>query len=549
MADIPGHADDSIKNFLDHVSKLINECERRKNVAEESVILYMRKRITSCKHSLESLKSAFTLKIREIQFLNENDLDELIQHIDTIEKIWMSKEVKSTVHSRADFSCFDSFNVETLMYGKKGRPSYSFDVDQVSDLRELGFTYETISKILGVHRTTLWRALKKSGYVTNEYSTISDRNLDDLILEIKQLHPLSGEVVIRGILRSKFLKIQRHRVRSSIHRVDPINTALRWIRKNPRMVYSVPGPNALWHNDGLHKLIRWKFVIHCCIDGYSRVITSLLCATNNLAATALEGFLSGVSKYGLPSRVRGDRGSENNDIERYVNRERGPKSYIRGPSVHNQRIERSHYDTTHCALAHFIQLFSFLEDNEVLDACNEIDIFALQFVYTPRIQKSLDEFREGWNHHPLSTEGCRTPYHICRTPYQICRTPYQICRTPYHICRTPYQICRTPYQICRTPYQIWTLGMMDKTNQNQRGVRGVTCPEEIEDVDGYGIDPEVMNDIESDNNVELYDIEIGDRQEDILQALNLEFNCIEDDNNYGINTFKSVKSRIEDLLK
>ena len=138
-------------------------------------------------------------------------------------------------------------------------------------------------------------------------------------------------------------------MRESIHRVDPINTALRWLRRNPRWVYSVPGPNSLWHNDGLHKLIRWGFIIHACIDGFSRMITSLLCATNNLAKTAFWGFMERVNKYGIPSRARGDLGTENNDIESYIKRERGDKSYIRGPSVHNQRVERLHYDTTHCA--------------------------------------------------------------------------------------------------------------------------------------------------------------------------------------------------------
>ena len=336
-------------------------------------------------------------------------MDELIHHVTTIEKIWISK---FKLYSCKSISCFEDYNVRTTTNGKRGRPMYSIDFDQLSDLRELGFTYETSSNILGVHRTTLWRALKKACIATQEFTPISDSDLDHVILEIKHLHPLSGEVVIRGILRERSIKIQMSRVRKSIHRVDPINTALRWIRKNPRMVYSVPGPNALWHNDGLHKLIRWKFIIHCCIDGYSRLITSLLCATNNLAATALEGLLSGVGKYGLPSRVRGDCGTENNDIERYMNQQRGPTSYIRGPSVHNQRIERSHYDTTHCALTHFIQLFTFMEDNEILNVDDEVHLFSLQYVYRPRIQKSLDEFREGWNQHPLSTEHCKTPYQI-----------------------------------------------------------------------------------------------------------------------------------------
>ena len=29
----------------------------------------------------------------------------------------------------------------------------------------------------------------------------------------------------------------------------------------------------IWHIDGNHKLIRWRFVVHRGIDGYSRMIT------------------------------------------------------------------------------------------------------------------------------------------------------------------------------------------------------------------------------------------------------------------------------------
>ena len=65
--------------------------------------------------------------------------------------------------------------------------------------------------------------------------------------------------------------------------------------------------DSLWHNDGLHKLIRWKFVIHVCIDGFSRIVTSLVCASDNRAETAL----SGIKVFGLPARVGGDCGAEN----------------------------------------------------------------------------------------------------------------------------------------------------------------------------------------------------------------------------------------------
>ena len=73
------------------------------------------------------------------------------------------------------------------------------------------------------------------------------------------------------------------------------------------------------------------------------MITSLLCTTNNYADTCLTGFLSSVKEYGLPARVRGDKGAENNYILKYMQQKQGYNGvHIQGPSVNNQRIERLH---------------------------------------------------------------------------------------------------------------------------------------------------------------------------------------------------------------
>ena len=50
------------------------------------------------------------------------------------------------------------------------------------------------------------------------------------------------------------------------------------------------------------------------IDGFSRLITYLRCSDNNRASTVLDCFLDGVSEYGMPARIRTDKGGENVDI-------------------------------------------------------------------------------------------------------------------------------------------------------------------------------------------------------------------------------------------
>ena len=50
-----------------------------------------------------------------------------------------------------------------------------------------------------------------------------------------------------------------------------------------------------------------------------------------------------------------------------------------------------------------------MENEGLLDIGNDAHLFALRFVFYKRINASLKVFAEGWNHHPLSTEGNMSP--------------------------------------------------------------------------------------------------------------------------------------------
>ena len=138
--------------------------------------------------------------------------------------------------------------------------------------------------------------------------------------------------------------MSRQRARDSLNRIDPRGVALRLRHTLHRCQYSVAGPNSLWHVDGYHKLIHWKICIHGGIDGFSREIVYLAAADNNQSSTVLQLFLRAVEQYGLPSRVRSDKGGENVEISHYMlsHPRRGPgrRNMITGRSIHNQRIER-----------------------------------------------------------------------------------------------------------------------------------------------------------------------------------------------------------------
>lgn len=172
-------------------------------------------------------------------------------------------------------------------------------------------------------------------------------------------------------------------------------------------------PNHLWHIDGNHKLVNWRFVIYGCTDGYSRAIVHLKCATNNLASTVLQYFIKGTHDFGLPLRVRGDHGVENVDVARFMVENKGDNrgSFIAGRSVHNVRIERLWREMNRAVIAFYKDIFNFLEVSCLLDSNSELDLFALQLIYLPRINASLKQFIEQWNFHGIRTAGCHPQWH------------------------------------------------------------------------------------------------------------------------------------------
>ena len=250
-------------------------------------------------------------------------------------------------------------------------------------MRGLRFSWIKVAEILGISRSTLYRRLEEES-VSHEltYTDISDVELDEVITLIKHNHPNDGERLINGHLLRRCIPVSRARERASIHRVDPVNTAIRRSVTVRRRVYHVEGPNAVWHIDGHHKLIRWRFVTHGGIDGFSRTIVFLQCSTNNRASTVLSAFTEAVSQYGLPSRIRSDLGGENVDVWRYmVEQHSSSSAAITGSSTHNERIERLWRDVHRCVGVLVHDAFRELEEYGHLDCLNEIDLFCLHFVF------------------------------------------------------------------------------------------------------------------------------------------------------------------------
>ena len=158
-----------------------------------------------------------------------------------------------------------------------------------------------MSNILNVSKRTVERCMSANNLTgMNIFTAIADDQLDNAVRDIKSTSPDCGSKLLAGYLRAIHINVQRSCVRESLTRVDALGIVARRCRTVHRRVYNVSRPLALWHVDGNHKLIHWRFVVHGCVDGYTRIPVFLKCSNNNKAVTVLNLFTQAVDDWGLP---------------------------------------------------------------------------------------------------------------------------------------------------------------------------------------------------------------------------------------------------------
>eukprot|EP00794_Sanderia_malayensis_P001565 gene1565-1725_t len=139
--------------------------------------------------------------------------------------------VTHKIRERCLYLCTDeeispvSYVTQTINHVESaGRPIVEISKEQLEFLRSLQFTWKRIAKLLGVSVSTI--ATKRNIYQLEEdlpeWSQLSDEELDGVVQEIRTLTPNIGERRLVGALRSRGIRIQRRRVRTSLKRVDPV---------------------------------------------------------------------------------------------------------------------------------------------------------------------------------------------------------------------------------------------------------------------------------------------------------------------------------------
>ncbi|KAJ8671306.1 hypothetical protein QAD02_002565 [Eretmocerus hayati] len=206
-----------------------------------------------------------------------------------------------------------------------------------------------------------------------------------------------------------YLDVKQETVLEVMRELDPVGIERRSKYRLKRRIYRVLGPNHIWHIDGFDKLKRWGVCEHGCV----------------------------------PIIVRTDRGTENQIIEviqrvlRHEHTDPDAQKYcfIKGRSVHNERVEKYWKQLRDSTLGFYIDLFRGMEATKVLDQADIVQVELLRYCFGKSIQNDLRRSTKEWNEHRIRLQKdidapCGIPNMIYHCPEEFglidCRKPVNL---------------------------------------------------------------------------------------------------------------------------
>ena len=230
------------ESYFSEVQSFLRQVQRMDSGRQEH--------IEYCLERLSTVISG-TTRIREVisQAMENSTSDAILSYYKTaLDEVLISLgEVYVYLNECLDRTLSAPYSSSVVRSGLRGRPRFNVTVDQLAYLISLSFSWVQIAQMLGISRMTLYRRRVEFNMVQRG-RRIRYPNLVELLQEMRVEYPYLGEVMILGRLRALGYYVCRAQVRRAIRQTDPINTSLRATTGALiRRVYSVPGPNSLWH--------------------------------------------------------------------------------------------------------------------------------------------------------------------------------------------------------------------------------------------------------------------------------------------------------------
>ena len=247
------------------------------------------------------------------------------------------------------------------------------------------------------------RQLQSFGLQRTAYN-ITEESLRQIISrEIEGSASTKGYRALWSSLKVSYgINIQRDVVMKMLRELDPDGTETRRARRLRRRQYVSVGPNFCWHADGYDKLKPYGFPIHGCVDGFSRKLLWIkVSRTNSDPVVPAYLYIETVKKTGFcPQYVQTDCGTENvilAGIQCSFLMSQDARRYGSSPS--NQRIENWWSHLRKGFTTWVIEFFKDLVNGRILIPGNHIHLECSWFVFSPLLQKELDDFSYYWNSH------------------------------------------------------------------------------------------------------------------------------------------------------
>lgn len=109
----------------------------------------------------------------------------------------------------------------TFEQGERGRPKLNISAEFLTYLFDIPLPVKCVANLLGVSESTIFSRMKDHGIsLKTSYDSMSDQELDNKIVALNASAPHAGYKLIKGMLQAVGHRVQWHRIKGSMHRID-----------------------------------------------------------------------------------------------------------------------------------------------------------------------------------------------------------------------------------------------------------------------------------------------------------------------------------------
>ncbi len=242
-------------SFFEQIRNFLIDTSRHVGTSSEQYALYVVERMEVCISNVRNLREHLSQPPQQFGLIESEaevvsryhgELGELLLCLEAISMQWQEHSDRIGIETVV---ANNAYRVSAEPSGQgRGRPRLAISRDQLEYMASLSFTWTDIAAVLGVSRMTVYRRRIEFQMLQDPMQMVTDQELMRVLTEMRVDHPDYGETMAMGHLRTQGYRVTRQRLRRVVHITDPINVALRWRGGlATRRLYSVPGPNSLWH--------------------------------------------------------------------------------------------------------------------------------------------------------------------------------------------------------------------------------------------------------------------------------------------------------------